>query len=52
MTEISTDLQEDVLLEETVKICDGLPEHNLHVLIIFKEPHLVFHFCIVYVELL
>jgi hypothetical protein len=39
MTEIATDLQEDIFLEETVEIYDRLPEPNLHVLIILKEPH-------------
>jgi len=39
MTEISTDLQEDIVLEESVEIYDGLPEPNLHVLIILKESY-------------
>jgi hypothetical protein len=44
MTEISTDLQEGIVLEETVEIYDGLPEPNINVLIILKEPYLIIHF--------
>jgi hypothetical protein len=34
MTEISTDLQEYIVLEETVEIYDGLPEPNLHLVFV------------------
>jgi hypothetical protein len=44
MTEISTDLQEDIDLEEAVEIYDDLTEPNLHVLIKLKVPYLVLHF--------